>query len=1321
MKKRLLSAALALALVLTMLPLAALPAFAAAPELASDKLDPTGADTSKPKTVSVTYRAQGYQFQAANATTGAEAITAPNDGWFYWGNAFSTETPKKNELYEVKSGVIIGTGTSGNWYSSANDALEYGKAASIKLIDNVTDLDLTKATGTSLIIDVNGKSLAFASGKTLNNLKDDTNTDPTKLTGLTINNSGDKTAATVSGPIAVKNQAFSFTASNIAGSGAPTITLTNETTTARTLTVKLTDSKVGDISVTGGAANVTVIASTKGAAETGAIKVNETAPTDDFDDGSTTINVKGGKTGDIVINGKGTITLDDMAEVGTITLSGGSVDETLKRLKRWGGAFTVTVGSQCVTGAISEASGNAAVITVNANGGSGSTTGIASINFNTSAAIAHKVTINGAKVGTIAMNAGTLTVSNGANVGAVTLGNSDPKLTGTVTATISGSATQVAGVDGEKAGDITLNISGGTINGDVKLKTTYAKHTISGGSFKNQIQYTGWLSTSLLYEIKGSASDALYTYTSSFQDCVNAYKNDKGATIQPIGAVATYAVKFYLDAPDNKPDAVLEMKTDANHAITLPSSVNNKSIATWYINDRSYDAGALIQINDATEIYATVGSADNSEIVKVTADYSTNKNTTLPGLSATLSGTTIKVSGALPATSSGIVPIDLLVETALGNKYQIKVSYSVAEKKLIANETSMANTPFTSSSSNTSIQVTGTSLYYALDGSGLMVSNGSVLEIKDENLKGQTNTVANVTVGGTAEKAALKTNLETVTADFSGSAAIKEAANKVVASLSENTVNNYIRNARIKAWQADNNKSSGYTESDLSAYGSTFNSVKVEVYLYITTKSWDRTSNSQSLLLDIKPYYRLVVTDTNGDISNNKAGGAYAESVYVAKAGAALPTDVTGEYGKVVITLGEAVVGANGSVGSAEWVHHGTSYVYPIDNYAFTTTHGFSDFLINRVDPVAGIIKENARGNYTGAKADFEVFYDNVQTAIDDTVDGDVVVLYTKYSKTAETYSFSGKARTITFDPGINGTFTPTFSGASVTADKTNGNVWTVQLNSDTVVSTAHISLGSYTNGTASLSTTNAVQGSTVTVTTTPNTGYRSLTPTVTANTGSVSVTGSDGTYTFTVPNGATSITVTPAFVLGDVPFTDVAENAWYYDGVSYCYNTFAGSSRLMQGVENNRFGVNSTMTRAQIVEIMWRMAGSPVETQKIYFSDVPSGQWYSNSIAWAANHGIVEGYENGTFQPNRNISRQELAQMLWKFADRPNVSINLAASYPDGASVSPWAQSAMQWAAGRGILSGRSSVALTRLDATATAYRSELAVTIMKYHQYHG
>lgn len=158
---------------------------------------------------------------------------------------------------------------------------------------------------------------------------------------------------------------------------------------------------------------------------------------------------------------------------------------------------------------------------------------------------------------------------------------------------------------------------------------------------------------------------------------------------------------------------------------------------------------------------------------------------------------------------------------------------------------------------------------------------------------------------------------------------------------------------------------------------------------------------------------------------------------------------------------------------------------------------------------------------------------------------------------------------------------------------------------------------------------------------------------------------------------------ITNAMAANVGPFVDVPQNSWFADYVSYVYN-----NGLMDGVGNNRFDPNGTMTRGMVATILYRAAGSKDVEYRQEFTDVTEGLWYSNAVIWAADMGIVNGMGDGTFRPNQSITRQELTTMLYRYAGSP-VSSGSYSSFKDQTDVAAFAAEATQWAVENGILGG--------------------------------
>ena len=176
--------------------------------------------------------------------------------------------------------------------------------------------------------------------------------------------------------------------------------------------------------------------------------------------------------------------------------------------------------------------------------------------------------------------------------------------------------------------------------------------------------------------------------------------------------------------------------------------------------------------------------------------------------------------------------------------------------------------------------------------------------------------------------------------------------------------------------------------------------------------------------------------------------------------------------------------------------------------------------------------------------------------------------------------------------------------------------------------------------------------------------------------------------------------------------FEDVTIADWFYDDVM-----FVCGRGVMQGVSDTRFGPHLTATRAMMATILWRMEGSPTPTAEARFTDVRSGQWYSEAVAWTAQSGVYTGYADGSFRPNDSITREQLAAILYRYAKYKGVDVSVGEdtnilSYADAAEISDYAFPAMQWACGAGVMQGSNGNLLPRGRAT----RAQIAAMLHRY-----
>lgn len=177
-----------------------------------------------------------------------------------------------------------------------------------------------------------------------------------------------------------------------------------------------------------------------------------------------------------------------------------------------------------------------------------------------------------------------------------------------------------------------------------------------------------------------------------------------------------------------------------------------------------------------------------------------------------------------------------------------------------------------------------------------------------------------------------------------------------------------------------------------------------------------------------------------------------------------------------------------------------------------------------------------------------------------------------------------------------------------------------------------------------------------------------------------------------------------------NVPFTDVKETDWFYDAVGYVYE-----NGLMSGTENNHFSPDVTTTRGMIVTILYRLEGSPT-VSAVPFNDVATGEYYANGVCWASENGVVSGYGNNLFGPNDPITREQMATILYRYAQYKKYKTTTTgdvSSFADGTLVSSYAIKPMNWALDVGLLSG---VGNNMLNPTSSATRAQAATILMRF-----
>jgi len=156
-------------------------------------------------------------------------------------------------------------------------------------------------------------------------------------------------------------------------------------------------------------------------------------------------------------------------------------------------------------------------------------------------------------------------------------------------------------------------------------------------------------------------------------------------------------------------------------------------------------------------------------------------------------------------------------------------------------------------------------------------------------------------------------------------------------------------------------------------------------------------------------------------------------------------------------------------------------------------------------------------------------------------------------------------------------------------------------------------------------------------------------------------------------------------------------------------------NENLMQGVTDTQFNPNGMMNRAMLSTVLYRLAGEPEVTAAADFTDVAADAWYADAVAWAAESGIVDGYEDGTFRPAGAVTREQIAVLLYRFAEQQGYDVSETAelsSFADTDAVKEYALDAMKWAVASGLIEGSDGM----LNSGAGATRAQVATILVRF-----
>ena len=472
--------------------------------------------------------------------------------------------------------------------------------------------------------------------------------------------------------------------------------------------------------------------------------------------------------------------------------------------------------------------------------------------------------------------------------------------------------------------------------------------------------------------------------------------------------------------------------------------------------------------------------------------------------------------------------------------------------------------------------------------------------------------------------------------------------------------------------------------------------IVVQPYLEVSVANVSIQGSTKTVTLDITPMYITVATT---DKNNIQLGATGKNAVQI---GDAQELTITKPV-TVTIPLTEGFV-EDGTLYVKHVKDNGSTYYYKgsVKNnvLTFTNPNGFSLFSYSTSNSVV-VADINGQGYASLADA---------ITAVEK--GGTIELLADNLSATV--------SREISFTVTGNGADTVRLSAGSGYKMQQVGNTYTFTYigteGGGSSTSGYLVSVDSGKNGKVTVSPQRAEKGETVTITVKPDEGYELDELTVTDKNGdSVKVTyKDDNKYTFKMPGSSVTVEVTFQAMKEESPvdaFLDINTGAWYYDAVKYVVE-----NGLMSGTGTYTFEPNTTLSRGMIAQMLYALEGKPSVSATNSFTDVSANDWYAKAASWAQSKGIITGYDDGRFAPNDPLTREQLALILYNYAQSKGYDTSAKADlskYVDGSSTSAWAQTAMTWAVGEGLLSGRG---LNMLYPTGTATRAEVAQIMMNF-----
>lgn len=466
---------------------------------------------------------------------------------------------------------------------------------------------------------------------------------------------------------------------------------------------------------------------------------------------------------------------------------------------------------------------------------------------------------------------------------------------------------------------------------------------------------------------------------------------------------------------------------------------------------------------------------------------------------------------------------------------------------------------------------------------------------------------------------------------------------------------------------------------------------KIEVRAYLEVKPTAYNAN-EAYTLDITPKYDVVVVGTKNGATAKKV--VETNTLNVTKA-----TEVSVQLPAGFVTNTDNLYVQHKGHEYEATVTKDTAGVYTA---TFTNPHGFSPFTISKTSQTVATIGTDKYTSFADAVSAVPANGTIEITGGTSPYTGTANKTFTVKNSTSADITVNGQP----IEPTKSYTFKYTHSsGGSSSGGSSSGKT------------TYKVTTSAVNNGGVNASPSSAEKGAAITITLSPDKGYKLDKLTVTDGSGKTvsTVKKSDTVYTFTMPASAVKVgvsyvkaTETPS----ETKFNDVSANDWFASAVDY-----VTGKGMMNGTADNTFSPKANTTRGMVVTVLYRLENQP-STSAASFTDVASGAYYANAVAWANANGIVSGYGSGKFGPNDKVTREQLAAILYRYAQYKKYDVSVGEdtnilSYNDAQSISSYAIPAIQWACGAGVVTGKSG---SKLDPKGNATRAEVAAMLMRF-----